>query len=297
MDGLGPLLERDHEMDALTTAFEDARTGRGRVVRIEGLPGSGKTELLRAARTAAATRGMTVAAARATGRESEIPLGVVRQLFEKHAARTGGGLLEGDDLVAVARRLAERGPLLVAIDDVHLADDPSLGWLAALAEEAAGLSVAVVITVPKGVDLPRTPGEHVLALRPLSPAAGGRLIEEGFRGPPEPAFAATCHNRSGGNPLLLRELVATLVDRGVDPVASEAHLAATVVPERIVRWVSLRLDGCGDTARGLAHAAAVLADRCSAELAAALAGQLPPEAERVWGELVSAGIQIGRAHV
>ena len=54
--------------------------------------------------------------------------------------------------------LADRRPLLIAVDDAHWADEPSLRWLAYLAPRLEGPAVALLV-----------------ALRPAEPASAERL--------------------------------------------------------------------------------------------------------------------------
>ena len=56
----GQLLERSEELARIGSALAEARSGRGRLVVVEGPAGIGKTALLAAARTAAADEGMRV---------------------------------------------------------------------------------------------------------------------------------------------------------------------------------------------------------------------------------------------
>ena len=69
----GPLLERNGELARIESALNQARSGSGTFVVIEGPAGIGKTSLLAAARTVAAESGMRVLRSRATEVEREFP--------------------------------------------------------------------------------------------------------------------------------------------------------------------------------------------------------------------------------
>ena len=116
--------------------------------------------------------GRVVLRARGSELEADFAFGVVRQLFERRlvsadvserdallvgpagAARalllgelaeasafdTSFAVLHG--LYWLTANLADRWPLLIAIDDAHWADEPSLRWLAHLAPRLEGLPVA-----------------------------------------------------------------------------------------------------------------------------------------------------------
>ena len=156
------LLEREDELAALEELVEGARGGEGRLVVLEGAAGIGKTRLLQAARALARPRGLRVLTARGTELERDFPFALVRQLLEP--ALHGVEPSEQDDLLAGAVRpaapvvgvepgdgetsapggladpsfatlnalywltsnLAESAPTLLAVDDAHWSDKPSL---------------------------------------------------------------------------------------------------------------------------------------------------------------------------
>src|SRR5919201_4541035 len=76
------LLERSGELARIESAMAQACSGRGTFVVIEGPAGIGKTALLAAARTAAASAGMRVLRSRGTELERDFAFGVARQLVE-----------------------------------------------------------------------------------------------------------------------------------------------------------------------------------------------------------------------
>src|SRR3954452_1469849 len=229
------ILEREDELATLADVVRAASQGRGGVAWIEGPPGIGKTRLLEAARAGAENR--TVLAARGGRLERDFAFGVVRGLFEPvigcdglltGAARLAAPALTPertpDDTDAagtlhgiywLVANLAERGPVLLVVDDAHLADAASLRALAYLARRVAELPVAVVLAVadpaahlePAVVDALRE-AEVTTVLRPgpLSATAVGALAAAQC-GPAPPSFVQACHEATGGNPLLVRALL------------------------------------------------------------------------------------------
>src|SRR5262245_15538695 len=77
-----PLIERADELAAVESALDQACTGTGSFIVVEGPAGMGKTALLTGARAAAEARGMRVLRSRGAELEREFAFGVVRQLFE-----------------------------------------------------------------------------------------------------------------------------------------------------------------------------------------------------------------------
>jgi hypothetical protein len=128
------------------------------VIVVEGPAGIGKSTLLAAASQTAGTGGTMVLRARCSPLEQDAAWGMARQLFEPLRTRpdwaelTAGAaglaervlapqaeppVLAGDamhsavrGLIWLAGNLGERGPAVLAIDDIQWADAPSLRWLA-----------------------------------------------------------------------------------------------------------------------------------------------------------------------
>ncbi len=204
-----------------------------------------------------------------TGRESGVP--VDRETLQ--------AVVHG--LFWLTANLSAQEPVLLAVDDLHWADGPSQRYLAYLARRLEGSQVALVVALR-----PAAPGddralvdsllqhERAIALRPapLSGAAVGAVAEARLGAPADPAFVTACHHATGGNALLLRELVRELEARGAAPDAAAARAVPTMGPARVARGVSRRIDSLPTGATALAQAVAVLGDRAPLDLAARLAG-------------------------
>lgn len=264
----GELLERQDELGAVRAALAEARAGTGAVMVIEGPAGIGKSRLLATARELAVAHGTTVLAAAATELDRQIPFGVAGDLFGARLRDLDGAareeLLAGTAAFAAAlvdpatpapedphalvlalhrltANLAGAGrsprPLLLALDDAHWADPPSLRFLAHLAARIAALPVALLATIRSGEPatapallevLRERAGERILRPAPLSEAAVGRLVG-GELPAAEPAFVRACAAVTDGNPFLTRELVRALRADRVAPTAAAVpavHLLA-----------------------------------------------------------------------
>jgi DNA-binding CsgD family transcriptional regulator len=306
--GVTELLEREREMEELDAALRDAASGRGRAVAIEANAGLGKTHLLRAARELAAGAGFDVRSGRATELERDFPFALVRQLFEARVAGLSpaerDALLEGaapargvlglevedglepdtfavlHGLYWVTAALAERKPLLLAIDDAHWADSGSLDYAGFLLPRLDELPVLVIVTArPDEPDPPPSlariladPSVQRQSPAPLSPEAAGVLLAGELGRQPDPLFASTCHEVSGGNPFLIRELVRTLVERRIEPVDSQAETVRDLAPERIGHTVLLRLQRLPPEARQVAESLVVLGEGVDLQTVAEIAG-------------------------
>ncbi len=160
------LLERGDLQEAMERALRESRHGGGQVLLIEGAAGIGKSRLLAELR-ASTNASQRVLIARASELERGFAFGVVRQLFEgivrdpqqreqalEGAAsasleifedlETAGGaasfaLLHG--LYWLTMNIAEQGPLVLCVDDLHWCDTSSLRFLAYLARRLEGTDI------------------------------------------------------------------------------------------------------------------------------------------------------------
>jgi DNA-binding CsgD family transcriptional regulator len=310
----------------LVTAALD---GNGRLAAVEGSAGLGKTRLLAEVRAMAEEQGLRVLRARGGELEREFAFGIVRQLFEPLLATVGAeeradllagaaGLaapLFGEAALAeapptgeasfamlhglywLAANAAATRPTLLLVDDLHLADAPSLRWLDHMVRRLEGLPLVIAVaTRPVEqsdhggllTELLMDPAAVVLRPGPLRPESVPILAADLFLAEPDPAFCAACHEATGGNPLYLRALLITLAVDGVAPTAGSAALVREVGPEAIARTVSLRLARLPADAGALARAVAVLGRTADLGLAAALAGIERPAAHAASNDLVRA---------
>lgn len=291
-------------------------SGDGATVLIEGPAGIGKTALLGALGERAAAEGFTVLRARGSEMEQEFGYGVVRQLFVPFLRSLGGEersrLLSGPAALAAAifgmaeagaievaaaesslyglfwllAGLIERGPVVLAIDDAHWSDAASLRFVRYLGQRLDGVPTLTVLAAR-----PNEPGVQTEMVRGLTTELGSATIrpsllsEEGtaalvrarFGGDDSEPVETAFHEATGGNPFLVRELIAELDPRlGIDSISPER--IAEMGPERIAASVidrARRLDAEGPE---VARAIAVLGDGANLQAVAALVGT---EAERV----------------
>ena len=328
---MGSLHEREREL----AAVEELLDGRGRMLLFEGRAGIGKTSLIEVACSRAAELGFEVLRARGSELESGFAFGVVRQLFERRLAGAGPGeraallagpaaaarpLLAGepaaqpagDSSFAVLHglywlvvNLAAGRPLLLAIDDAHWADEPSLRWLAYLARRLDGLAAGVLVALrpgdpaAMGAPLLAVCAEAAAVLRPalLSEQAVSAVVRTavhagggGTGGEASDELCAAVYAACGGNPLYLTELLRA-AERGGRPLAAlePAELLAGGL-DGIARQVITRVRGLGPDALRLAQALAVLGDGGELRHAAAIAGVPMAAAARLAGGLTRAEV-------
>lgn len=323
---MGLLLDRDAELRELARRIAMARSGAGRVIVVEGPAGIGKSTLLRAAGRGAEGGGAEVLWARCSPLEQDAAWGMARQLFEPLRTRPewdelsagAAGLaeralaLEGDGtasagdamhaavrgLVWLVNNLADHGPALLIIDDVHWADAPSLRWLALLAGSLGELPVGVLCAVRAGepaaaadllAELLATVDEPPVRPRTLGPGAAETLVRRRLPAASD-AFAHACHAVTGGNPFLLGALLTQL---SVDAVAPDDDTAArleTFGSEQVARVIDRQLARLPQGAGQLARAVTVLGPGAPLRHAAELAGLELAQAARAADGLRAAGL-------
>ena len=189
-----PLVGRDAEQSALALALRTAKRGAFRCIVIDGEPGVGKTRL--ATDLLERSRGRVITL-RARGHlsGSASPFGLWAELLDSHlrhradddVVRLCGGYvadlsgvlraaarLHGswrmavppthirEALTVVLSNLAREQPVVVLLDDMHLADASSWETLDYVARNMLGDRVLVLVCARLGELVERVMGEHVL---------------------------------------------------------------------------------------------------------------------------------------
>jgi DNA-binding CsgD family transcriptional regulator len=292
------LLERESELEVLQSALAGAADGTASLVLVEGPAGIGKSRLLAEARTLADEYDLAVRSARGGELERDFPFGVVRQLFEPQLATEtersrllsgaaqgsapvfGDGVGDADlpnegmfarlhGLYWLTVNLSSERPLLLAVDDLHWCDGASLRFVAYLARRIEGLPVVLVASMRASdaaanqavlEELTSEPHAQMLMPGPLTSGAVAEVVRERLGEGVESAFAEACHSSTGGNPLLLNELLKALVVDRVTPDAGHVDVVAELGPRAASRAVLLRLARLSPEAVQVARAVAVLGD-------------------------------------
>src|SRR5262245_19550760 len=165
--------------------------------------------------------------------------------------------------------VAARGPLLLSVDDLHWCDTASLRWLAYVLPRMEGVPLLVVVGLR-----PAEPGEDPALLAqiladpqctmmrpaPLSLAGTALLVREALSPDADDEFCAACHETTGGNPLLVRELVDAIAAEGLAPSAGNVLRLRELAARAGWRTVAVRLSRVPPEATRLAQAVAILGE-------------------------------------
>ncbi|MGW1556886.1 AAA family ATPase [Streptomyces sp. NPDC002144] len=262
---------REHREAAalLADAAARARTGAGGLVLLRGATGTGRTTVLEAAAEAAAAHGMRVLRARCAPADAAVPFAAVFQLLGRVTGFDAADT-EREQGAVLQRALdarAERSPLLVAVDDVHLADAPSYRWLVEYARHVDRLALPILLAVTErsqyDVELPAPGFTHTLSpalvgthtLAPLTPESAAALVRAEFPGVAA-SWVDDCVRAGAGSPLLLRALLDDL--RASSEPASVPESCAALYPGAYPAAVSWWLDSAGPGTAEVARVLAVL---------------------------------------
>jgi DNA-binding CsgD family transcriptional regulator/tetratricopeptide (TPR) repeat protein len=211
------VLERAALVDALLEGVAAARAGHGGVVLVEGEAGIGKSSLLRAF-LAALDRSVRTLVGGCDDLRTRRPLGPLRDATVDSAGPLAAAIRTGRPERVFAAAVAEldRPPVTVlAVEDVHWADDATLDLLRHLARRIGDRHGLLVLTLRPGDLEPGHPlrtllgelaGARRLRPQPLSPAAVAELAGD-------PDRAAEVHALTGGNPFFVTEALAAPPDQ------------------------------------------------------------------------------------
>ena len=221
----------------------------GASVAVTGEAGVGKTTLVNDAATAWRSGGGRVIRANA-----ERPQGAQLSLWRRPAHELGLELPDKDpgvapsehvwELTALLRdSLGDIAPVLLVVDDLHWADGPSLTVLRLLSNELAGFEVTFLSATRESdsaelAELMKS--SAVIGLGGLSEEETGRLAASLGEAEMGPDAVQALHGRTGGNPLLVTEVVnggtadsgpaadvlqASLAKAGDDALETLSHVA------------------------------------------------------------------------
>jgi DNA-binding SARP family transcriptional activator/tetratricopeptide (TPR) repeat protein len=310
------LVARQAELQRIEPLLDLVGSGRSSTLVIRGSAGIGKTRLLQEVVAYARASDWAVVEWQATESSRSLAYAPFRvglaRLVEPDEVRRWGeparsalttlvpGLGNGSlrfaaapafvtALVAAIDRIAWTGPLVLAIDDIHLLDDPSTDVLRAIASSLPDRPVLIAVTYrddeharetpPRRPDDIRSSPGLDLALAPLAARDVERLVVEHLGGESVGAdVLRIAYDQSAGNPLFCLELVRLWQDDGRVRLESgrwiaTAELPTGVVPESVRRIVERRTADLPAGAREvLATAAEMGSEVRFAELAAAMSG-------------------------
>ena len=318
----GVFVGREKELERLRSVVDAMLAGEGSVVMLVGEPGIGKTATVREVESYARIRGAQVhwglcheasgappfwpwiQAGRTWGSASDVPslrteLGAdgaeLTRLFPELREIGFGSAPPVDDgpsaqfrlfsaFANFVRAMANRGPTVLVLDDLHWADRPTLQLLQHVARELGRMRVLIVGTY-RDTELARThPLSETLAalnregaitrisLRGLTVAETHEYIKAATRVDPAAEVVRRIHDETEGNPFFVSQVVNLMAEEGT---LSRDSVTDIRLPEGVREALGRRLDRLSDDANDLLKVAAIAGREFAYETLAIVGSRVP----------------------
>lgn len=303
----GVFVGRERELFELGTALDEAESGRGALFLLVGEPGIGKSRLADELAARARGRGFLVLWGRCweaggapaywpwiQALRAHVRMAEPADLAEELGSGAGYVAQMIPDVLAVlpdvdmpdvgdpeAARfqlfdaatsfllaLSARQPILLVLDDLHLADTPSLLLLRFASVELARGRVLVLGSYrdpdpnrdeplpTELVELARQPSSRPMPLAGLSEPDVTRFIDRTIGIAPPASLVSAVFEQTEGNPLFVGELVRLLAQEG--RLTSVAPSARLTIPASVREVIGRRLDHLSDACREVLQTASVV---------------------------------------
>lgn len=312
---------RQEELADLTSALEDAALGQGSLVLLTGEPGIGKTRLMAELGRMAGQRGFSVVAGRCWEEGGAPPywpwIQVLRSVggdFEQLAgsahptrpAAAGGVRPEGerlrlfDDVGRFLAAASSSHPLVVTLDDVHAADEPSLLLLRFLGEALVDKAILLVASYRDGERRVRELGELFgelaraglrLPLRGLTSVEIEAYVSTATGSAPTHEVVSRLHEITGGNPFFVGEVVRLLAaEDALARLDQPIRDPLLRVPEEVRGLIRRRVASLPAEAVGVLRIAAVLGREFELHLLRRMSRLTPARILEVIREAIAIGV-------
>ena len=321
----GVFVGRERELERLREAVDGALAGRGSLQLLVGEPGIGKTRAAEELATYARVSGARVywgrcredegapaywpwvQAIRSYARDAD-PVALawqlgagaaeVAQLIPEVAEKLNVEPAKGSDSEEARFRLfdsvttlmlgaARDRPIVLVLDDLHWADEPSLLLLRFAARELASSGLLILGTY-RDVELGRhhplarmlgeisgIEGSRRIPLKGLSVGAVERYLEMTAGAPAPVGLAEAVQERTDGNPFFVGEVVRLLASEG--NLTSGGSAAELQIPQGVREVIGRRLDRLSDETNGALRVAAVIGRDFDEELVWRVADMRPEQ--------------------
>ena len=292
-----PIRGRADELKLIGALVNAVAQGRGGVLVIEGPPGIGKSRLLTEVLTLADKSRVRTLFGEAFEYQQTVPffslfmatLHADPPVGDAEALRALGGSADlrywvVHDLADAIHAAAAKTPLAIVLEDIHWADNGTVSALRSLATARTDAAVLWVLTARTGAGGPavqetlsvlRRANATFVRLAAMTPDAVADMVQDAVRAKADVSLlnlAAKAH----GNPFLVSELVGGLGEEGrLDFSGGRAAATGEGLPRRLGVGMQQRLSLLSDSASEVVRVAAVLPDRFSAGLLAAMLERPP----------------------
>jgi DNA-binding CsgD family transcriptional regulator/tetratricopeptide (TPR) repeat protein len=328
-----PLVGRDVEINALVDVLTGIERSGFRCIAVTGEAGIGKTRLLDEALERTASKRRLILRGRATEFDQVVPFGLMIDALDRYladsnvsiAGRVGDGYAA--ELAAIFPSLPRRGPpavttqaeryrchyairllieqlaadcpLVLALDDVHWADEASVELIAHLLRRGFKHPVALILAyrargaphlLNRAVDsFARGDRLEAIELEPLTFDQAEKLLGPGT----SVTVREALFEETGGNPFYLEQLSRTAAHTPSRRFSRADHVIADVVadvPSAVEASLLEEVERLSRPARTLLYAAAVTGEPFDPELAGEVARLRSDETLPALDELLDADV-------
>jgi DNA-binding CsgD family transcriptional regulator len=309
-----PIRGRAGELKVIGALVTALVGGHGGVLVIEGPPGIGKSRLLTEVMALADKGGVRTLLGEAFEYQQTVPffalfMATLRAdppVGDAEALRRLGGSADlrywvVSDLADAIRAAAAETPLAIVLEDIHWADNGTLLALRSLATARPDGRVLWVLTARTGAGGPavqetlsvlQRADAAVVRVAAMSASAVAEMVSDVVRANADESLlnlAAKAH----GNPFLVGELVGGLGEEGrLNVSGGRAVASGHALPRRLGAGMQQRLDLLSTGAGEVVRVAAVLPDRFSAGLLAAMLERQPASLMSAVDEAVRADLLV-----
>jgi DNA-binding CsgD family transcriptional regulator len=309
-----PIRGRAGELKVIAASVTALVGGHGGVLVIEGPPGIGKSRLLTEVMALADKGGVRTLFGEAFEYQQTVPffslfmatLGADPPVGDADALRRLGGSADlrywvVSDLADAIHAAAAQIPLAIVLEDIHWADNSTLLALRSLATARPDVAVLWVLTARTGaggrgvqetLSVLQRADAAVVRVAAMSPDAVADMVCDAVRANADESLL-TLAAKAHGNPFLVRELVGGLGEEGrLNVSGGRAVASGHGLPGRLAASMRQRLDHLSDGAGEVVRVAAVLPDRFSAGLLAAMLERQPASLMSAIQEAVRADLLV-----
>ncbi|NRQ40027.1 AAA family ATPase [Nonomuraea sp. NN258] len=306
------LVGREPHLRRVSDRLTDAGRGAGGVLVLCGEPGIGKTRLAECAAELAAERGFAVAWGRCAEdapafwpwvqAAKTLDPAIADRLSDGDGGRAAADpdtarFLLHDSVARALERRAAAGPVLIVLEDAHWADAATLKLLTFLGADLHRVPLLVLATVRQErqrqalsdalAELARQRGTERLNVGPLTPADVADYLDgrhEHLR-----PHVAELHDRTGGNPFFLGELLRLAASEGS---AGPAGVSALPVPDGVRDVIAQRVSRLPADSQALLRTAAVAGRDVDSDVLEAAAGIGGPRLMMLLEPAVATGLLV-----
>ena len=309
-----PIRGRADELKLIGALVTALAQGRGGVLIIEGPPGIGKSRLLTEVLVLADKCGVRTLFGEAFEYQQTVPffslfmatLNADPPVGDAEALRQLGGSADlrywvVHDLADAIHAAAAQSPLVIVLEDVHWADNGTLLALRSLATARPDVAVLWVLTARTGAGGPAVQetlsvlhraNATFVQLGAMTPDAVADMVQDAVRAKADVSLL-NLSAKAHGNPFLVSELVGGLGEEGrLTLSGGRAMVTGDGLPRRLGATMHQRLDLLSDSASEVVRVAAVLPDRFSAGLLAAMLDRSPASLLAALDEAVRADLLV-----